>query len=92
VCQKQKKSTLHGTRQIVSRQEGRAATAGKAPKAWALPRFWFSIRSHKKQPIKKILGRILGLAWLKFAVAFLEGEISNLGMKTRIKTKQESDT
>ena len=33
----------------------------------------------------------MGLAWLNFAVAFLEGEISNLGMKTRIKTKQERD-
>ena len=50
----------------------RAATAGKAPKAWALPRFWVSIRSYKKPPIKKIWGRILGLAWLKFAVAALE--------------------
>ena len=49
----------------------RAATAGKAPKAWALPRFWVSIRSYKKQPVKKIWGRILGLAWLKFAVAAL---------------------
>ena len=49
----------------------RAATAGKASKAWALPRFWVSIRSYKKQPIKKNWGRILGLAWLKFAVASL---------------------
>ena len=49
----------------------RAATAGKAPKAWALPRFWVSIRSYKKQPVKKIWGRILDLAWLKFAVAAL---------------------
>ena len=31
----------------------RAATAGKAPKAWALPRLWVSIRSYKKQPEKK---------------------------------------
>ena len=32
------------------------ATAGKAPKApmaWALPRFWVSIRSYKKQLVKK---------------------------------------
>ena len=50
----------------------RAATAGKAPKAWALPRFWISIRSYKKQPVKKIWDRILGLAWLKFAVAPLD--------------------
>ena len=47
------------------------ATAGKAPKAWALPRFWVSIRPYKKQPVKKIWGRILDLAWLKFAVAAL---------------------
>jgi hypothetical protein len=50
----------------------RAATAGKAPKALvALPRFWVSICSYKKQPVKKIWGRILGLAWLKFTVASL---------------------
>ena len=49
----------------------RAATAGKAPKAWTLSRFWVSIHSYKKQPVKKIWGRILGLAWLKFAVAAL---------------------
>ena len=40
--------------------------AGKAPKAWTLPRFWISIRSTGQ---KKIWGRILGLAWLKFVVA-----------------------
>ena len=49
----------------------KAATAGKAPKAWALIRFWVSIRSYKKQLVKKKWGRILGLAWLKFAVASL---------------------
>ena len=42
--------------------------AGKAPKAWALPRFWVSIHSYKKQLVKEIWGRILGLAWLKFVV------------------------
>ena len=47
----------------------RAPMCGKAPKAWALPRFWVSMRSYKKQLVKKIWGRILGLAWLKFAVA-----------------------
>ena len=47
----------------------RGAKAGKAPKAWALPRFWVSIRSYKKQPVKKFWGRILGLAWLNFTVA-----------------------
>ena len=46
----------------------RGATAGKAPKAWALPRFWVSILTCKKQPVKKIWGRILGPAWLKFTV------------------------
>ena len=46
----------------------KGATAGKAPKAWALPRFWVSICSYKKQLVKKIWGRILGLAWLKFAM------------------------
>ena len=52
--------------------------AGKAPKAWALPRFWVSIRSYKKQPVKKIWGRILGLAWLKFAVAALNKAIQKV--------------
>ena len=47
----------------------RAATAGKAPKAWAFPRFWVSIYSYKKQLVKKKWGRILGIAWLKFSVA-----------------------
>ena len=47
----------------------KGATAGKAPKAWALPRFWVSIHSYKKQPVKKIWGRMLGLALLKFNVA-----------------------
>ena len=32
----------------------RGAMADKAPKAWALPRFWISIRSYKKQPVKKV--------------------------------------
>ena len=47
----------------------RAATAGKAGKVWSFPRFWVSIRSIKKQPVKKFWGRILDLAWLNFAVA-----------------------
>ena len=46
----------------------RAATAGKV---WSLPRFWVSIHSYKKQPVKKFWGRILDLAWLKFTVAAL---------------------
>jgi hypothetical protein len=49
----------------------RAATAGKEGKVWSLPRFWVSIRSYKKQPVKNFLGRILDLAWLKFAVGAL---------------------
>ena len=49
-------------------QKIRGATTGKASKAWALPRFWVSICSYKKQPVKKIWGRILGLAWLRFAL------------------------
>ena len=52
-------------------QEVRAATAGKAGKVWSLPRFWVSIRSYKKQLVKNVWGRILDLAWLKFAVAAL---------------------
>ena len=52
--------------------QSRAATAGKAPKAWALTSFWVSISSYKKQLVKKISGRILGLAWLKFAVVSLQ--------------------
>ena len=57
--------------QVLNYNSFRAATAGKAPKAWALPKFWVSICSYKKQAVKKIWGRILGLAWLKFAVAAL---------------------
>ena len=49
----------------------RAATAGKADKVWSLPRFWVSIPSYKKQPVKKFWGRILDIALLKFAVAAL---------------------
>ena len=49
----------------------RAATAAMAAKIWSLPRFWVSIHSYKKQQVKKNWGRILDLAWLKFAVAAL---------------------
>jgi hypothetical protein len=45
--------------------------AGKAGKVWSLPRFPVSIRSYKKQPVKKYWSGILDLAWLKFAVAAL---------------------
>ena len=49
--------------------------ADKASKAWALPRFWVSISSYEKQPVKKIWGRLLGHVWLKFAVAAMGGQI-----------------
>ena len=49
----------------------RVATAGKAGKVWSLPRFWVSIRSYKKQLVKRFWGRTLDLAWLKFIVAAL---------------------
>ena len=49
----------------------RVATAAKAAKDWSLPRFWVSIHSYKKQPVKKIWGRILDLAWLKFTMVAL---------------------
>ena len=50
--------------------------AGKAGKVWSLPRFWVSIRSYKKQPVKNFLDRILDLAWLKFAVAVLQFSVN----------------
>ena len=49
----------------------RAATAGKAGKVWSLARFWVSIHSYKKQLVKKFLGKILDLDWLKFALVAL---------------------
>ena len=33
-----------------------APRLARPPKAWALPRFWVSIHSYKKQPVKKKLG------------------------------------
>ena len=57
--------------------------AGKAPKAWALPRFWVSIGSYKKQLVKKIWGRILDLAWLKFAMAPLQNSHSRVELVDR---------
>jgi hypothetical protein len=38
----------------------RGAMAGKAPKAWALPRFWVSMHYYYKQPVKKSLGYNIG--------------------------------
>ena len=68
----------------------RAATAGKAGKVWSLPRFWVSIPSYKKQPVKKIWGKILGLAWLKFAVASLHSMITK-GLLEYLQLKCVSD-
>ena len=53
----------------------RAAATGTASKAWALPRFWVSICSCNKHQVKNNWGRILGLSWLKFAVASLSTTI-----------------
>ena len=36
------------------RRDSKGATAGKAPKAWVLPKFWVLICSYKKQPVKKM--------------------------------------
>ena len=48
-----------------------AIAAGKVPMAWANTQDWVPISSYKKQLVKTIWGRILGLAWLKFPVTFL---------------------
>ena len=50
--------------------------AGKAPKAWALPRFWVSIGSYEKQLIKKIWGRVLGPEDLIVFAGFLVNEVN----------------
>ena len=49
----------------------KVAMTTKASKARALPKFWVSICSYKKQPVEKIWGRIFGLVWLKIALAAL---------------------
>ena len=64
-----KKSKVKEESEVIEHLQPRAATAGKAGKVWSLPRFWVSVRSYKKQPVKKFWGRILDLAWYKFAVA-----------------------
>ena len=64
-------SSAHLAQSTTENMQIRAATAGKADKVSSLPRFWVSIRSYKKQPVKKNWGRVLGLSWLKLAVAFL---------------------
>ena len=60
--------------------------AEKAGNVWSLPRFWVSICSYKKQPVKKFWGRILDLAWLKFTVAALV-RIVSIHMLYSIKPK-----
>ena len=42
---------LHG---VVYHYQGRHGSHGMAAKVWSLPKFWVSIRSYKKQPVKKI--------------------------------------
>ena len=59
------------------------ALAGKAPKAWTLPRLWVSIGSYKKQLVKKIWGRILGLVWLKFSMAPMQNSDSRVELVDR---------
>ena len=53
----------------------RAATSDEEGKVWSLPKVWVSIRSYKKQAvkkwIKKTLGRTLDLAWFKFTMVAL---------------------
>ena len=56
---------------MVVLMNARAATAAKAAKDWSLPIFWVSMNSYKKQPVKTIWGRLLDLAWLKFAMVAL---------------------
>ena len=56
----------------------RPAMAAKAEKDWSFPRFWVARRSYKKQPVKKNWGKILDLAWLKFAAAALQFPTSTL--------------
>ena len=47
--------------QKVAVNNNRAATAGKHPRAWALLRFWVSLRFYNKQPDKKLGSRIFGV-------------------------------
>ena len=66
----------------------RAATAAKAANDWSLPRFWISIRSYKKQLVKKIWGIILDLGghsmtmwtqfWPSLTTTYLQVDIFNL--------------
>ena len=65
----------------------RSARAARAAMDWSLSRFWVSIRCYKKQPVKKIWGRILDLAWLKFALAALYNVGQTLGLMCNLKFK-----
>jgi hypothetical protein len=49
-----------------------APRLARPPRPGPCLEFWVSIGSYKKQPVKKIWARILGLAWLKFVVAPLK--------------------
>ena len=80
----------HLSRQLIYVDQDRAATAGKAPKAWALPRFWVSIRSYKKQLVKNIWGRVLGLAWLIFTLAALQDSCKKFAINCRWSKKYYS--
>ena len=59
----------------------KAANTAKTAKDWS--RFQVSICSYKKQPVKKIWDRILGLVWLKFVVASLEKALLLICVKGR---------
>ena len=60
-------------REDILRPQRRHGWQGPQGLGWTLSRFCVSIASYsyKKQPVKKNWGKILGLAWLKFAVAAL---------------------
>ena len=47
----------------------RGAIAGKAAKAWALPRFWVTVNPISTRGADYAHHSTMGLVWLKFAVA-----------------------
>jgi hypothetical protein len=47
----------------------RAATATKASKAWALPKFWVTVNPISTRGADYAHHSTMGLVWLKFAVA-----------------------
>ena len=40
-----------------------------------MPRFWVSIHSYKKQPVKNYLGRILDIVWHELVVVALKASL-----------------